>query len=62
MKNEPGRTPRAFFLRRSIASLSEEEDEDEGDGSRRRGRIGDGNESESLSERTRIGLFTERLV
>lgn len=29
MKKEPGRTPRAFFLRRSIASLSDDEDEDE---------------------------------
>jgi uncharacterized protein YndB with AHSA1/START domain len=43
LKKEPGNTPRARFLRRSIWSVSEDEDEDEGNGvlDCRVGRTGD---------------------
>jgi len=34
VKKDPGRTPRAFFLKRSSWSVSDAEDGDEGDGAR----------------------------
>src|SRR5277367_1052055 len=34
VKNDPGRTPRAFFLKRSSWSVSDAEDGDDGDGAR----------------------------
>jgi hypothetical protein len=33
-KNDPGKTPRAFFLKRASWSVSDAEDGDDGDGAR----------------------------
>ena len=57
VKNDPGNTPRAFFLKRSNSSVSDE-DEDDGVGlCRGRGTLG---ESDcSLSEGTTIALLVE---
>ena len=55
VKNEPGSTPRAFFLSCSIWSVSEDE-EDEGVSGCRTGRTGENDGKDSSLSDTRTGL------